>query len=1695
MATVPIGIDPSEARKGAQELRRILVDVQKDMAKLAEVAPQFKVLNQNIVAIGRGFQAAGVPIKGLSEHLLTGAAKISSYNAQLKAIKEGAKTGKKGLSALKEEARETEKALSKVKEPKMNPVQKGLLKERLRDAKKLATDEQNVEREKLRRLNAAWRNAHRTLKQIWGEEKRSWRTRASDMLADYKKFLADKKAAEIAATRKSEEDAKRLAIIKKNALASMFAANKGYLAEVRRISAEEQKWAGVIGRVAYQLNRKTNAVKRASLAIKIQSSQMFTQAAIMRSMLGTLYQLTSGFTAFYAVRSGVRTIIDFNQKLKELQAVSRISAEALSSVERALRSVGVSSRFGAQGAAEAMVELARAGLTVNESLKALKPTIDLALNANTDLASSSEILVNVLRQFSMDVTESAKAADILVNTAQRTTTTVTKLASSLKFVGPIAASMNQSLEETAAALGLLANRGLRASIGGTQLRGTLLSLTKITNQAEEQLRKMGIVTSDVSPNVNKLTEVFEELESKQLGAADANFIFRRRMAAAAVILSKAYPEFRKLAEENANLADLAKINAEIIDDSLNGALLKAAAAAKEFALSLGDRGLNSIMKQVLTSARNIFLIFSGNGRLIEEHRLLYEALATSIQLVTVALAEFIALRFATVLMGLGGALSNTGRVMGFVAKTTSRFSKVILAGLAFNLTRARRAFVALSLSMKIHPWVAAVGALSLLAVTVYKLTTALDKNAVALKDVKEFMAQNTKTVDEYARSNSRLSNAIQERIRAEALLAEIEQKRRSGELGKEDLKKLSERELLAQTSLDIANKIQQEELEAKKNDLESFFNSLDHGMEKYATAVANANSELAKINIENFGFEALREKLPELEQMLSGAGNRGVNFWKELQEAQTTYYDKVIEYENTLNRIRFVEGQKRAAKREFYPQSSIDALEEEIKLLEERRDVLVKVQMIAKDAFTTEAYDIINRALLDLTVTTKNLNEEREHLERFPFIAVEREKEVRKAREELEKLKDNLQFEFKIAGLDKEVQKVHKSYREIEQTVKSAGLVEEAVYKDNRAFYEVREKHFKRLQDEIGAVQKRLELLRSTPIDPFTKTYQLTQIKEVEGALAELQKQLVRVKDAQRAVGEQFLSAVKASLILGAAAGSLVYWEDLGEAVRAAKQDLDDFNETAKSRLGNVQTILEDLTDEFKTLQLPEGQQQKYTDLLEANRELAKAEKDLVAVKKEIISAVFRANKVDLERLAILWDQRIAARDNVAALKELLPLIEALYDSINSSKAVKSAKEMIRAYEEENEALAKNKNAREGYIKRLEFQRTIQNLSIEQQKELLVLFDAAVAKNQQLKRAEEERLKVLKDLVSTEKERKKAAEGHYNKVANFISREREQLDILAQVVDTQHLFGDELARSIELIRIRYDAERAGINVNTPLFKTYLALYDELLRGLEDLRDLREISEGVGGAFGSFVENAIIAADSIRDISKALWEDLRRIFLRKFLIEPISEQISELTSKLLASIIPKFNIADQVKSMDDMLRSSLNQMEAQARFSVSVSTFVGGVVEFGAYVSQFTLAQAAGLAGLTGGGALPSPGVQTNPNNPTGLGNWGHGGYRSELGNVFENGRIKAFSLGTIVQDPTYFPMRGGGIGTMAEKEPEAIVPLAKTSSGRLGVEVASSASSGPKEVHVHLHGIKDYDSFRRNKAELINTAKQFGRRF
>jgi TP901 family phage tail tape measure protein len=232
--------------------------------------------------------------------------------------------------------------------------------------------------------------------------------------------------------------------------------------------------------------------------------------------------LAIGVAAAIGVGFAISKFVEFDQAMSQVNAVTQETAANQELLRDAALQAGGATVFTATEAANSLEELAKAGLSTSVILGgALTGSLDLAAAGQLEVARSAEIMGITLKQFNLDGTQAARVADVLAAGANKAVGGVEELAQGLKFVGPVADSMNISLEDTVATLTLFADRGILGEQAGTGLRGMLASLTSPSKEAQRALEDLDVTLYDGQGQFLGLENVAGELNRALGGVTDA----------------------------------------------------------------------------------------------------------------------------------------------------------------------------------------------------------------------------------------------------------------------------------------------------------------------------------------------------------------------------------------------------------------------------------------------------------------------------------------------------------------------------------------------------------------------------------------------------------------------------------------------------------------------------------------------------------------------------------------------------------------------------------------------------------------------------------------------------------------------------------------------------------------------------------------------------------------------------------------------------------------------------------------------------------------------------------------------------------------------------------------------------------------------------------------------------------------------
>jgi TP901 family phage tail tape measure protein len=262
----------------------------------------------------------------------------------------------------------------------------------------------------------------------------------------------------------------------------------------------------------------------ANLAIKITGDvgdlkEALSDAASSISKAGDKLQglgskLSLGVTAPLAgiATMAIKSAADFEQSMNVMQQVSGATAADMQALQEQALQLGAQTSFSAGEAAEAMLELAKAGLSASEISAAIGGTLDLAAAGGLGLAQAAEITANAVNAFGLEASQASSVANMLAAAANASSVEVTDLAQGMQMASAVFSSSGQSLATLNTALAILGNNGLKGSDAGTSLKTMLMRLTAPTDDAAEKLRELGVSVYDAAGNMRALPEVMADLQ-------------------------------------------------------------------------------------------------------------------------------------------------------------------------------------------------------------------------------------------------------------------------------------------------------------------------------------------------------------------------------------------------------------------------------------------------------------------------------------------------------------------------------------------------------------------------------------------------------------------------------------------------------------------------------------------------------------------------------------------------------------------------------------------------------------------------------------------------------------------------------------------------------------------------------------------------------------------------------------------------------------------------------------------------------------------------------------------------------------------------------------------------------------------------------------------------------------------------------
>ena len=292
----------------------------------------------------------------------------------------------------------------------------------------------------------------------------------------------------------------------------------------------------------------------------------------------------------------LKTAGEFQLGMNRVKALTGATGAAFNALTQQALMLGRTTQFSASQASQAMGFLAMAGQRTSQILGSVPAVLQLAASALIDMGKSADIVTNIMAGFGISVKNLPGAVDILVKAFTSANTNLVQLGHAMKYVGPVAKAVGFDFKEVVAAVALLGNAGIQASLAGTSLRGAILRITKPTGEAAEALKALGINVKTSDGRLKGLIDILEEFEiaikraggETKVAGEIMQILGLRAGPGILALLSQGSKKVRELANEFNNVGGYAKKVADVQLQGYAGALRRIISTTEGVGIAIGE---------------------------------------------------------------------------------------------------------------------------------------------------------------------------------------------------------------------------------------------------------------------------------------------------------------------------------------------------------------------------------------------------------------------------------------------------------------------------------------------------------------------------------------------------------------------------------------------------------------------------------------------------------------------------------------------------------------------------------------------------------------------------------------------------------------------------------------------------------------------------------------------------------------------------------------------------------------------------------------------------------------------------------------------------------------------------------------------------------------------------------------------------
>ncbi len=377
--------------------------------------------------------------------------------------------------------------------------------------------------------------------------------------------------------------------------------------------------------------------------------------------------------------AAMTTFGNFEQQMNRVKAISGATGGQFDQLKQRAVELGASSVFSASEVAQAMENMASAGMNVNDIYSASAGVMDLAAVSGRDMGLAAEAVASAMNQFGIAGENATHVADVYAKAAADTNAETVDMAEAMKYAGPVMSSLNSSFEETAAAIGIMSNAGIKGSQAGTTLRTAMQRLAAPTDVASKLMQSLGISAYNSEGQMKPISELLPHLQERLSGLSEEqrnnalNTLFgKESLSGMLALLDSAGPEFDGVVSGLQNSNGAAKEMADTMNSGLSGSIENLKGKLETAAITVSER-FAPYIEQLADKVGELTEWFTNLSEEQQDQIIKWGLVAATAGPALVVFGK-VAGTLGTTFKALGTVSSGIGKLVGKVAPLITKFA-------------------------------------------------------------------------------------------------------------------------------------------------------------------------------------------------------------------------------------------------------------------------------------------------------------------------------------------------------------------------------------------------------------------------------------------------------------------------------------------------------------------------------------------------------------------------------------------------------------------------------------------------------------------------------------------------------------------------------------------------------------------------------------------------------------------------------------------------------------------------------------------------------------------------------------------------------------------------------------------------------------------------------------------------------------